>query len=58
MEAVCPKCSEEEEDQEARRLEMPTSQDQDGQCRSQPGGLGGHSKCKEKLLESFNRGGA
>lgn len=32
---VCPKCSEEEEDQEARRLEMPTSQDQDGQCRSQ-----------------------
>lgn len=32
---VCPKCSEEEEDQEARTLEMPTSQDQDGQCRSQ-----------------------
>ena len=31
---ICPKCSEEEEDQEARRLEMPTSQDQDGQCRS------------------------
>ena len=32
---ICPKCSEEEEDQEARTLEMLTSQDEDGQCRSQ-----------------------
>lgn len=32
---ICPKCSEDEEDQEERRLEMLTSLDQGGQCRSQ-----------------------
>lgn len=31
---ICPKCSEDEEDQEERRLEMLTSPDQGGQCRS------------------------
>ena len=31
---VCPKRSEDEEDQEERRLEMLTSLDQGGQCRS------------------------
>ena len=31
---VCPKRSEDEEDQEERRLEMLTSLDQSGQCRS------------------------
>ena len=30
---ICPKCSEEEEDREERRLEMLTRPDQGGLCR-------------------------
>ena len=32
---ICPKCSEEEEEREERRLEMLTRPDQGGLCRSQ-----------------------